>query len=57
MKKLLRFDSNIESFKHRRAFTAYPALDMGSRVFFERIVNVKKIKELVFVSKARAKSR
>ena len=51
-----RFDSNIESFKRRRAL-APSSFEMDSRSFFDRILNVKKFRELVFVTNAKAKGR
>ena len=49
----LRFDANIENFKRRRALPPVSPLDIGSRLFFERILNVKKIREFIFITKGR----
>ena len=49
MRKLMRFEMNVENFKRRRALA--PRLDAESRLFFERIMSVKKMQELVFITK------
>ncbi len=48
---------SIESFKRRRTLQPFSYLDAGSRLFFERVLTVKKAREFVFVSRARAKNR
>ncbi|GEM_PF-1258162 len=48
---------SIENFKRRRTLQPLNYLDAGSRLFFERVLTVKKAREFVFVSKARAKNR
>jgi hypothetical protein len=52
-----KFDSNVENFKRRRMLPPFSVLGSESRSFFERILNVKKIRELVFITKARTKER
>lgn len=52
-----RFGSNVETFKRRNALRHFSAIDASSQLFFDRIVNVKKIRELVFVTKASARTR
>lgn len=52
-----RYDSNVENSKRRRALSPFGAFDVDSRLFFERILMVRKAKELIFVSAARAKNR
>ena len=52
-----RFDSNVENFKRRRALTPLSQFDLDPRSFFDRILDVKKFRELVFVSNARTKNR
>ena len=47
---------SVENFKRRRALPPFSSLDTDSLLFFERIVNVKKVRELIFITKARAKS-
>ncbi len=48
-----RFEYNIENMKRHRA------LGPGGEAqhFFDRLLNVKKVRELVFITKANAKSR
>lgn len=48
---------SIENFKRRRMLHPFTHLDTGSRLFFERVLSVKKAREFVFISKARAKNR
>ena len=48
---------SIENFKRRRMLHPVTPLDARSRLFFERVLSVKKTREFVFVSKARAKNR
>jgi hypothetical protein len=48
---------SVENFKRRRALPPFSTLDAGARLFFERILAVKKDRELVFFTKASAKSR
>ena len=52
-----KFDSNVETFKRRRALPPFSLMDSDSRMFFERIMNVKKMREIVFVSKSKSKGR
>jgi hypothetical protein len=47
---------NLENFKRRRALPSLGAF-AGDARFFERILSVKKIQELVFITKAAAKNR
>lgn len=51
-----RFDATIENFKRRRALPPGP-LDDGSMLFFEKIMSVKKIRDLVFIARAKARTR
>ncbi|OGW90557.1 MAG: hypothetical protein A3D28_04385 [Omnitrophica bacterium RIFCSPHIGHO2_02_FULL_63_14] len=55
-KKIQRFYPNVESFKRRRALMPFGPFDIGSR-FFDRVLSVRKMKELVFISSARARGR
>ena len=48
---------SIENFKRRRALPTFSSLDMSSRLFFERVLSVRKIREMVFIPKAQARSR
>jgi len=50
-------EESVENFKRRRALSPFSILDASSRLFFERIVNVKKTPEFVFITKARSKER
>ena len=51
-----RFDNHVENFKRRRALTPLADLN-GHTKFFDKILNVKKIQELVFITKTAARSR
>jgi hypothetical protein len=44
---------SLENFKRRHALPAMP----GDAKFFERILSVRKIQELVFITKTAAKNR
>jgi hypothetical protein len=55
-KNLPRFDTNLENFKRRRALPALGSLSEDAR-FFERILNIRKMQEMVFVTKAAARTR
>ena len=48
---------SVENGKRRRALAPFSALDTDSRLFFERIVSVKKIRDFVFITKANARGR
>lgn len=48
---------SVENFKRRRALTPSSGLDVDSKLFFERILNVKKVREFVFITKAKARNR
>jgi hypothetical protein len=50
------FDATIENFKRRRSLPPGP-VDDGSMMFFDRILCVKKIRELVFITRAKARTR
>jgi hypothetical protein len=47
---------SIENFKRRRALPPIPGLD-GEIKFFERILSVRKVQDLVFITKTVAKNR
>ena len=47
---------SIENFKRRRALPPLPGMD-GENKFFDRILSVRKIQELVFITKTVAKNR
>ncbi|OGW80700.1 MAG: hypothetical protein A3C47_07075 [Omnitrophica bacterium RIFCSPHIGHO2_02_FULL_51_18] len=49
----LQFEATLENFKRRRALSPLSPIDMRSRLFFERILQVKKIRDLVFCGRAR----
>ena len=51
-----RFDNHVENFKRRRALPCLPTLPDDSK-FFNRILSVKKIQELVFITKSAARNR
>ena len=46
-----RFECNVENLKRHRA------LGGEAQHFFDRLLNVKKVREMVFITKANAKSR
>jgi hypothetical protein len=52
-----RFDMNVENMKRRGALLPMYSLDMNSRVFFDRVLTVRKVREFVFITKANAKGR
>lgn len=52
-----RFDSNVENMKRRGALLPMYSLDMSSRLFFDRILSVKRVREMIFITKATAKHR
>ena len=41
----------------RRGMSGVSAMDDGSRLFFQRLTSMKKIREFVFITKASAKNR
>ncbi len=49
-----RFECSVENLKRHRALDP---LDGDTQNFFNRVLNVKKIREFVFITKANAKSR
>lgn len=51
-----RFSATIENCKRRQSLTPY-VLDTHSRVFFERILSVPKMREFVFIHKSSARSK
>ena len=57
MRPLMRFDSNVENFKRRRALPGLGPVDEDSKLFFERLVDAKKNREFVFITKAKSKNR
>ncbi len=56
-KEIFYGGESIENMKRRRALRSSSSpLDQRSRLFFERILNVRKVQEFVFITKASAKS-
>ena len=51
-----RFDNQVENFKRRRALPQFSDFNSHSK-FFDQLLSVKKIQELVFITKAAARSR
>lgn len=47
---------NVENHKRRHALS-FGGPDPESRIFFEKILSVKKVREFVFITKATARSR
>ena len=52
-----RFDTNVENLKRRGALLPMYSLDMNSRVFFDRVLTVRKVREFVFITKSKTKDR
>ncbi len=52
-----RFDMNVENLKRRGALLPMYSLDMNSRVFFDRVLTVRKVREFVFITKSTSKGR
>lgn len=49
-----RFSGTVENCKRRHCLTPY-MLDAGSRHFFERVLNVRKMQDFVFIQRKHAK--
>ncbi len=47
----LQFEATLENFKRRRALSS--PIDIRSKLFFERILHIKKVRDLVFFGRAR----
>ena len=52
-----RFDSNVENFKRCHSLPPLASWDMGSKLFFDRILSVKKNRDFVFITQAEMKDR
>lgn len=52
-----RFDTNVENLKRRGALLPMYSLDMNSRVFFDRVLTVRKVREFVFITKSNSRGR
>jgi len=52
-----RFDTNIENLKRRGALPPFSLFEGDPRILLDRLLNVKKIRDIIFAPKARAKSR
>lgn len=52
-----RRETCVENCKRRRALLQMGPLDIDSRLFFERVMMVRKAKEFIFISNAKAKTR
>ncbi len=48
-----RFGETLENFKRRRALSHSSPIDMRSKLFFERILSVKKVRDLIFCGRGR----
>jgi hypothetical protein len=48
---------SVENFKRRRSLPAFSVLDMSSIHFFDRILSIKKDRELIFIPKQHARGR
>ncbi len=53
----LSFETNVENFKRKRALQSLSILDRTSKLFFDRMLEVKKIKDLIFVTKSQGYAR
>ena len=51
------FDTNVENFKRKRALQSLSILDQTSKLFFQRMLEVKKIKDFIFVTKSQRAGR
>ncbi|GEM_PF-6275581 len=47
--------SSVENDKRRRVLAPLTGLDPSSRLFFDRILSVRKIREFIFISKTRVR--
>ena len=58
MKRVAVFSGeSIENAKRRRALQPFSGpLDLKSRLFFDRILSVRKAREIIFIGKASAKN-
>lgn len=45
--------ANVENFKRRRALLTLPAVDIRSKLFFERMLTVRRDRDIVFVAKGK----
>lgn len=52
-----RMDSCVENYKRRRAVSPFSHWEAESKHFFEQLLFIKKVKETVFVPRAKAKAR
>ncbi len=57
LRRLMRFDSNVENFKRRQALPVFGSVDEDSKLFFERLVDAKKNREFIFITKAKSRNR
>ena len=52
----LQMDS-VENIKRRHALPQWPGRPESYRVYFDRLLNVRKVREFVFITKAGMKTR
>ncbi len=52
-----RRETCVENCKRRRALLQMGPMDVDARLFFERIMMVRKAKDFIFISNAKAKTR
>ena len=52
-----RFDTNIENLKRRGALVPFSLFEHDPREILDRLLNVRKIRDIIFVPKVKAKSR
>ena len=51
------FIANVENFKRRRVLQSFWSLDMSSKMFFKRVLHVKREGEMIFITKTQSKNR
>ena len=51
------WDDSVENHKRRRALSPFSMLDADARLFFDRMVTVRRNDAFVFIHKQRAKHR
>ena len=52
-----RFDTNVENLKRRGALPPFSLFEGDPRVLLDRLLNVRKIRDIIFVPKGKAKGR
>lgn len=55
--KISRFDTNVENLKRRGALVPFSLFEHDPREILDRLLNVRKIRDIIFVPKVKPKSR